>query len=180
MSTQSSNSTASPAGVTIRENSHVARIKRVYKATPVGTSVAASNDRLYQAPKETAAALDAWARRAAAASGFGDAPTADIPAQQSRSREIAAKARNAAQAGLGEILAAMAEALASQLRLISAAWQRARDARATRLALEGLDARTLRDIGLDHSESPAVAAELAGIAPLTRIHTLMTLRNLSN
>ena len=83
MSTQPSNWTASPAGVSIQENSHVARIKRVYKVVPVGTSVAASNDRLYQAPKETAAALDAWARRAAAANGFGDAPTAGKPPRDS-------------------------------------------------------------------------------------------------
>ncbi len=179
MSTQSSNWTASPAGVSIQENSQVARIKRVYKVVPVGTSVAASNDRLYQAPKETAAALDAWARRAAATNGFGDAPTAGTAASRFSSYELALRAREAAHAGLGEILAALAQALASQLRLITAAWQRARDARATRLALEGLDARTLRDIGFDRSESPSIAAELAGGARLTRIRTLMTLRDLS-
>jgi uncharacterized protein YjiS (DUF1127 family) len=100
-------------------------------------------------------------------------------ASQSSSYELALKPREAAHAGFGEILAAMAEALASQLRLISAAWQRAREARATRQALEGLDARMLRDIGFDRSEAPSIAAELAGSAPLTRIRTLMTLRDLS-
>ena len=37
-------------------------------------------------------------------------------------------------------------------------------------ALSGLDARTLRDLGLDHSELASLAAELAGDAEPTRVH----------
>jgi uncharacterized protein YjiS (DUF1127 family) len=179
MSTQPSKGTASPAGVSIRGSSQVARIKRVYKVIPVGTSVAASNDRLYQAPKETSAALDAWARRAAAANGFGDAPAAGNAASRFSSYELALKAREAAHAGFGEILAAMAQSLVSQLRAAMESWKRARDTRTTQRALERLDTRTLRDIGFDVSEAPSVAAELAGGAPVTRVRTLMTLHRLS-
>ena len=50
-----------------------------------------------------------------------------------------------------------------------AAWLQRREAHATRLALQSLDARTLRDIGLDASEIMSVACEASGIAEPQRI-----------
>jgi uncharacterized protein YjiS (DUF1127 family) len=58
------------------------------------------------------------------------------------------------------------------LHRIRAGVQQWRRARATYAALRELDARALRDIGLDPSEIVSVCAEIAGDAPATRIHTL--------
>lgn len=46
---------------------------------------------------------------------------------------------------------------------------RERDARSTLRALSHLDARTLRDIGLDASELPSAAGEAAGCIEATRL-----------
>ena len=179
MNTPSSNRGASPVRISIRESTQVARVKRVYAATPVRTSAVASNDRLYGAASGTSEVIDAWARRAALASGFGDAPVTGTSVERFSSHELALAARAAAHAGIGEILAALAQGFASQMRSVIASWKRARDARATRRALEQLDSRTLRDIGFERSEVASVAAELTGGAPVTRIRTLMTLHHLS-
>ncbi len=47
-------------------------------------------------------------------------------------------------------------------------WARARERRLTETALRRLDSRTLRDIGLTHSEIPSMAAECAGQVEATR------------
>lgn len=52
------------------------------------------------------------------------------------------------------------------------AWQRGRATRAAADALNRLDARLLRDIGLDSSELSSVAAELHGGAVPDRVHVL--------
>lgn len=59
-------------------------------------------------------------------------------------------------------------ALPASARRFAAAIARLRATAAQRHALQSLDARTLRDIGLDRSEIDSVAAESAGSAPLTR------------
>jgi uncharacterized protein YjiS (DUF1127 family) len=52
---------------------------------------------------------------------------------------------------------------------VSAWWRRRSLIRDTELALGQLDARTLRDLGLDRSEVASVAAEAAGIAERHRL-----------
>ena len=59
------------------------------------------------------------------------------------------------------------------LQQFIAAWKRRRLARQTLIALHKLDARTLRDLGLDRSELVSVAAEVSGDAELTRARLLM-------
>jgi len=49
-----------------------------------------------------------------------------------------------------------------------AAWKRQRQEQETRRALQLLDRRTLRDLGLDASEILSVAAEAAGTAERQR------------
>jgi uncharacterized protein YjiS (DUF1127 family) len=64
------------------------------------------------------------------------------------------------------------QALIEHLRHITEAivrrWQRA----GTESALNELDARTLRDIGLDRSEISSLAAEAHGVVPATRIRAI--------
>lgn len=50
-----------------------------------------------------------------------------------------------------------------------AAWRRRRVERLTDQALRQLDARLLRDLGLDRSEAGSVACELSGSAERTRV-----------
>ncbi|HET9700655.1 MAG TPA: DUF1127 domain-containing protein [Burkholderiales bacterium] len=50
----------------------------------------------------------------------------------------------------------------------AAAWERRRRLRRQIRALEGLDARELKDIGLGPGEIPSLAAELVGCASGTR------------
>ena len=54
------------------------------------------------------------------------------------------------------------------LKRLVRAWRRWKAARATRLELSTLDARMLRDLGIDRSEVGSVAAEIAGLAERTR------------
>lgn len=61
-------------------------------------------------------------------------------------------------------------AVATAIRQVWSAWKRRGLAAETYHALSGLDARTLRDLGLDRSELASVAAELAGDAERTRVH----------
>lgn len=134
---------------------------------------AASNDGRFETH-----ALEAWARRALAANGFGGV-------------ELPAAARAAAQAGAGESLAqlvdvpqrasfaqivrAFAELAADALRGAIAQWRAGRIARAARAALAQLDDRTLRDLGLHRSELGSVAAELARETDASRRRVLLSL-----
>ena len=137
---------------------------------------------------------DASARRALAASGFGDAalrgtdeghkptrhdthlgapvvvPVGETPAVPSAMQlEDAARAERSRL--LGDIAASIWRPVAQRLRhLLKQARQR-RMARATYLALRGLDARTLHDIGLHRSEILSVALELGGAFQATRVHS---------
>ena len=75
---------------------------------------------------------------------------------------------------LGEILAAMAMAVAALIREAYAAHVRRREAKAIRTALGELDDRMLRDLGLDRSEIGSVAAEMTGDAERTRMLSALT------
>jgi uncharacterized protein YjiS (DUF1127 family) len=147
---------------------------RVKHAAPRAS--VASNDGVFAASE-----IDAWARRAAAANGFGAA-------------ELPAAARAAAQAGMGGALAqfvdvpqraslaqigrAFADLARDALRGAIAKWRAARHARAARAELAQLDDRTLSDLGLHRSELPSVAAELAREADPTRRRVLLSLHEL--
>jgi uncharacterized protein YjiS (DUF1127 family) len=67
-------------------------------------------------------------------------------------------------------------ALLSRLRACvgrpMSAWRRHRVERLNTLALRRLDARLLRDLGLDRSEAGSVACELSGSAERTRLRAL--------
>jgi uncharacterized protein YjiS (DUF1127 family) len=152
-------------------NRGVARIKRTYAPQMLARLTAASNDVAYATDRDRAAELDAWARRAATANGFGDA--------RADAHRLTLEARSARDASLAAIVTTLVAAVASAVRRLHASWSMARSARATYLALRELDARTLHDLGLDRSEMRSVAAEIAGESERTRIQALRTLRALS-
>ena len=163
---------------------HLGRIKRSY-ATAAGVAPqAASNDSRYQSERAESnrptGELEAWARRAGAASGFGEASTGAVDARPlPDAMQLANAARAHRSATLPAVIQAVIAASSEAVRRGLAEWRRARDEQATFRALRALDQRTLHDIGLDSSETRSVAAELAGGADRTRIHALMTLRNLA-
>jgi uncharacterized protein YjiS (DUF1127 family) len=104
--------------------------------------------------------LDAIALRAAGASGFGDAPVAaGMTAAPGPARPAAT-----APALMARLRAALAR--------LHAQWRQSQRARATRAALQSLDARALRDLGIDRSEIDSVAAELRGATEITRARCL--------
>jgi uncharacterized protein YjiS (DUF1127 family) len=75
-------------------------------------------------------------------------------------------------AGMRELFADIARAVAAVSRRLSGAWRQRQQAWATYRALRDLDARTLRDIGLDRSELRSIAAELGGAIEVTRVHAV--------
>ncbi len=140
---------------------------------------------------------DARARRALTASGFGDAavdgdgngitparrdphesaivvaPVGETPAVPS-AMQLEAAARAERSRLLGDIAAQIWRPVAQRLRSLLKQVQQRRDARATYLALRGLDARTLHDIGLHRSEIMSVALELSGAFQATRVQSTRT------
>ncbi len=130
------------------------RVKRSYSITASAANASASNESVFvSAPAEMRAAPDAT--------------------------QLALLARAHRSASLAEIVVALVSALAATVRDWRKSWQRARDERDTHRALSALDARTLRDLGIDASEVRSVAAELAGGAESTRAYALMKLRFLA-
>ncbi len=134
---------------------------------------------------------DAGARRAMAASGFGDAaldadhkgqtqarhdthdgavvvtPVGERPTRPS-AMQLEAAARAERSRRVGDLAAAIWRAVAQRVRHQLKQAQKRREARATYLALCDLDARTLHDIGLHRSEILSVALELADAFESTR------------
>src|SRR4030095_12020410 len=105
----------------------------------------------------------ALALRALAANGFGDAAIERTGAYaQPPAVQLHAAARTQRARAIGEAVAGAARAAGSTLRQLIADYRRHRDERETHRALAGLDARALRDIGLDRSEIGSIARELAG------------------
>ena len=115
---------------------------------------------------------EALALRALAANGFGDAAIERTGAYaQPAAVQLHAAARTRRARAIGAAIAGAARALASTLRQLLADYRRHRDERETHRALAWLDARALRDIGLDRSEIGSIARELAE-GNATRIHSI--------
>jgi uncharacterized protein YjiS (DUF1127 family) len=155
----------------------VGRVKRTYSVTE--RDVPASNDARYKA-STTSDELNVWARRAAASSGFGDAATGSprvAPAPDAL--QLASAVRAERHAALAEIIAALMTAMNDAIRGVIARWERSRSERETFQALRALDARTLRDLGMDASELRSVAMEVSGATDPTRAHALMRLKFLA-
>lgn len=155
----------------------VGRVKRTYSVAERGAP--ASNDAQYKA-SATNDELTAWARRAAASSGFGDAVTGSprvAPAPDAL--HLARAVRAERHAALAEIIAALMTAMNDAIRGVIARWKRIRSERETFRALHSLDARTLRDLGIDASELRSVAMEVSGATDPTRAHALMRLKFLA-
>ena len=115
---------------------------------------------------------EALALRALAANGFGDAAIERSGAYAHFAAvPLHAAARTQRARAIGAAIAGAARALASTLRQLLADYRRHRDERETHRALAWLDARALRDIGLDRSEIGSIAHELAG-GYSTRIHSM--------
>ena len=82
-------------------------------------------------------------------------------------------------AGMRDLVADTVQWVAGVARRYVDAWRQRRLAWATYKSLRQLDARTLRDIGIDRSELRSVSAEIAGEAERTRLQAQRTLRALS-
>lgn len=148
------------------------RVKQVAPRAAV-----ASNDGVF-----AASAIDAWARRAAAANGFGasELPAAAHAAARAAADETIVRLVDAPRrASLAQIARAFADLAADALLRAVAKWRARRMARAARAALAQLDDRTLKDLGLHRSELPSVAAELAREAEATRRRVLLSLHGLT-
>lgn len=134
---------------------------------------------------------DASVRRALAANGFGDAAfhvtaAGETPARRDTPASAPVGARSFAPAALqleaaaraersrrlGELAATAWRAVAERLRHLVLQARQRRQARATYIALRGLDARTLHDIGLHRSEILSVALELGGAFQATRVQSM--------
>jgi uncharacterized protein YjiS (DUF1127 family) len=74
---------------------------------------------------------------------------------------------------VGELAITALGFLVRPLQRLRAEYGRHQQAQATYRALRGLDARTLRDIGLDRSELRSVAAEANGLTAATRLQALL-------
>ena len=106
-------------------------------------------------------AIDAWARHATGANGFGGAILQAGASSQAVASDFVRRARTARAEALAEAIAA---SLASAWSAIERAFDRYcayRMARETYRALRLLDDRTLRDLGYDRSEIQSVAMEVA-------------------
>lgn len=115
---------------------------------------------------------EALALRAVAANGFGDA-VIDRTAAYAHLAAVPlhAATRTRRARAVGQAIAGAARTLASTLQRLVADYRRHSLERATGRALAELDARGLRDIGLDRSEIRSVARELAQGRP-TRSHSM--------
>jgi uncharacterized protein YjiS (DUF1127 family) len=74
--------------------------------------------------------------------------------------------------GMRELVADIAQAVAAVSRRIYGTWRQRQQAWATYRALRDLDARTLRDIGIDRSELRSIAAEVSGAIEVNRVHAV--------
>jgi uncharacterized protein YjiS (DUF1127 family) len=111
----------------------------------------------------------AQALRTFAGNGFGDAVIGHTePHVLLDSVELYHLARANRSYQLREIVDAMLQAVGDFVRQMVTRWNRQQRARATYLALRGLDSRMLRDLGFHRSELRSVAAEVAGVADYTR------------
>ena len=113
--------------------------------------------------------IQAQALRTFAGNGFGDAAIGRTePHVLLDSVELYHLARANRSYQLREIIGATLQAVGAFVRQMVTRWNRQQRARATYLALRGLDSRMLRDLGFHRSELMSVAAEVAGVADYTR------------
>ena len=111
----------------------------------------------------------AQALRTFAGNGFGDAAIGRTESHVLLdSVELYHLARANRSYKLREIVNATLQAVGDVVRQMVTRWNRQQRARATYLALRGLDSRMLRDLGFHRSELMSVAAEVAGVADYTR------------
>ena len=111
----------------------------------------------------------AQALRTFAGNGFGDAAIGRTqPHVLLDSVELYHLAREHRSYQLREIVNAALQAVGDFARQMVTRWKRQQRARATYIALRGLDSHILRDLGFHRSELLSVAAEVAGHADLTR------------
>lgn len=139
--------------------------------------------------------IEAYALHAFAANGFGDAdvgfpeqrlrptrPQFDREAHAHRPRPTGGQLDHEAHAHrllrLLQSVEATLRAVGAAARRMHAKWKQRQQARATYVALGGLDARTLRDLGFDRSEIRSVAAEVAGETDSTRARLVLGWREL--
>jgi len=113
---------------------------------------------------------EAKALRVFAGNGFGDAAIG-ITEQQVllNSVELERLARAHRSRAIGQILRKAFRAAGGFARRAITQWKHRQYARATYAALQGLDARVLRDLGFHRSELMSIAAEMAGAADSTRL-----------
>jgi uncharacterized protein YjiS (DUF1127 family) len=136
----------------------------------------AGNDATYEDP--AISDVEAWARHALAANGFGDGAgcdngvIADAGSARPTSYELYHDARAYRSFTLGEIFVAVMQAVAAIARQALARHRQRRRTRSTYDALRQLDDRTLRDLGFDRSEIRSVVAEITGEVECTRVRTL--------
>jgi uncharacterized protein YjiS (DUF1127 family) len=143
--------------------------------SPLTTNLLEESARIACAYLPPAEEIDAYARRTLAANGFGDAAIGCIEQHQRLSSHAPHQtARADRSAALARALVAASRALGALVSRKYAVWRRQRLARVTYLALQRLDARTLRDLGLDRSELASITAELTSSAELTRARTIYT------
>jgi len=132
-------------------------------------------ERALPASREQAVVFDPRGPAANDAGSAGsDAAIEAIVRTKPGARELHDAGRARRSYALGEILAAMATAVADLARDMYARNVRRRQARAVRAAFGELDAHTLRDLGLDRSEIGSLAAEVTGGAERTRRLAVLT------
>lgn len=115
--------------------------------------------------------IDAWARHAQAANGFGGGDLACPPEPQPLDAPTC-KATAGSEVPATTGLRADLLACRDFVRRLAARVAQCRAARRTVVALRDLDARTLRDLGFHPSEIGSVAGEAAGLADATRVRVL--------
>jgi uncharacterized protein YjiS (DUF1127 family) len=150
----------------IAANRHKLTLLNLAEGT--GAAVAA---RAVHAATGHEADIDAWARHAQAANGFGGVDLACPPEPlplDAPTRTATAGSEVPATTGPRAALFACRDFV----RRLAARIAQYRAARRTVVALRDLDARTLRDLGFDHSEIGSVAGEAAGLADATRVRVL--------
>jgi uncharacterized protein YjiS (DUF1127 family) len=125
----------------------------------------AGNDAAYDEALDREHELDAWARRAFASNGFGDAATG----ARFSSYEIFLAARTLRAIVLGEIVATAFRALSGLAQRAYAYYRQRRRASEIYDTLRQLDDSTLRDLGFDRSELRRVAEETAARSALAEI-----------
>lgn len=117
--------------------------------------------------------IDAWARHADAANGFGDAEGAAAAASDAHRSTYAAHhvARTTRARALGDAIVTVAGTVMALVRRTLASWHRYRHAKSIRDTLQSLDDHALRDLGFHRSEIASIAAEVVGDADCTRVRS---------